>query len=78
MESVGQQVPVSALLASLVHSEHQVQEHPGEEDVAEAAQAWELTPTEAFLEGKIAGLAQAQEEIRKKAGWPVEKESRPE
>ncbi len=78
MNSVGKQVPVSALLASLVRSEHQVQEQPGAQEVAEAAQAWELTPTEAFLEGKAAGLAQAQQEIRKKAGWPVEEESRPE
>ena len=36
---------------------------------------WELTPTEAFLAGKAAGLAQAQAEIRDKAGWPVEKAS---
>lgn len=75
MKPVEDQVPVSSLLASLAHSEHQVTQQPGENDVAEAAQAWELTPTEAFLEGKAAGLAQAQEDIRETAGWPVEKES---
>lgn len=75
MESAEDQVPVSSLLASLAHDEHQVQERPRDEDVDEAAQAWELTPTEAFLEGKAAGLAQAQQEVREKAGWPVERES---
>ncbi|HEX4226774.1 MAG TPA: hypothetical protein VHZ97_30705 [Pseudonocardiaceae bacterium] len=74
-ESVDGQVPVSSLLASLAHTEHQVQEEPRDEDVDEAARAWELTPTEAFLEGKAAGLAQAQQEVREKAGWPVEKQS---
>ena len=75
MEPFDEDVPVSSVLAALACSEHQVQENPDEHDVAEAAQAWELTPTEAFLEGKAAGLAQAQEKIREKAGWPVEKAS---
>lgn len=75
MEPDGDSVPLPSLLASLAHREHQVAQQPDENDVAEAAQTWELTPTEAFLAGKAAGLAQAQEEIREKAGWPVEKES---
>jgi hypothetical protein len=75
MNSPDDQVPVSAVLASLAQSEHHVQERPDDDDVSEAAQAWELTPSEAFLAGKAAGLAQAQEEIRGRAGWPIEKES---
>lgn len=74
MTSEQRGISVPSLLASLAHSEHQVAEQPGEEDVAEAAQTWELTPTEAFLKGKAAGLAQAQGDIREKAGWPVERE----
>lgn len=69
------EVSVPSLLATLAHDKHQIQERPSDEDVAEAAQAWQLTPTEAFLEGKAAGLSQAQGEVREKAGWPVEEES---
>ena len=75
MNSPDDEVPVAAVLASLAQSEHHVHENPDDGDVSEAAQAWELTPSEAFLEGKAAGLAQAQQEIRERAGWPVEKES---
>lgn len=75
MNSGEDQVPVSSVLASLAYHEHQVTHQPEETDVAEAAKSWELTPTEAFLEGKAAGLAQAQEDVREEAGWPVEKES---
>jgi hypothetical protein len=69
------EIPLAALLAALAASENRVREQPDDDDVAEAAQVWELTPTEAFLAGKAAGLAQAQAEIRDKAGWPVEKAS---
>ena len=69
VEPIEDQLPVSSLLAALAYGEHQVREKADERDVAEAAQAWELTPTEAFLEGKAAGLALAQEKIREKAGW---------
>lgn len=75
MENVDEIVSVPQVLTSLARSEHEVQDHPAEQDVADAARAWELTPTEAYLEGKVAGLAQAQEEVREQAGWPVEKHS---
>lgn len=52
MMSDENEIPVSAALASLAHAQNRPRQQPSQDDVAQAAQAWELTPTEAFLGGQ--------------------------